>query len=295
LLRRAGRAGAYQPGNMDASSATGFAASVSIPACSTRIRCAGPRPRFAADVVGDPAKQRTTVRVVPPREPPYSRRRSRSRWVRSAPSPSGRSPKPSRTCCTSARTPAFSAPRAAYSFASTALLWVAWCWESRPVRDLAAARPLDQPEPEKGGLVAAGIDHVANRNHGQRRARAIAGCGEADRADPGTISPHVRHSSRRPRRHRPRWRSPELAAGYWGSLAATVASGPQGAIYTRDLSRRAKRDPVAIPRNASGPRQRAPEVVCAFGWRGLDGDAPTLAYFSVSLAMNLARSPGLGC
>jgi hypothetical protein len=25
-----------------------------------------------------------------------------------------------------------------------------------------------------------------------------------------------------------RWRSPELAAGYWGSSAATVALGPQG-------------------------------------------------------------------
>jgi hypothetical protein len=43
--RRAGGAGACRPGNMHAWSATGSAASVSIPACSAPIRCAGPRPR----------------------------------------------------------------------------------------------------------------------------------------------------------------------------------------------------------------------------------------------------------
>jgi hypothetical protein len=31
-----------------------------------------------------------------------------------------------------------------------------------------------------------------------------------------------------------RCRSPELAAGYWGSPAAAVASGPQGATYAPD-------------------------------------------------------------
>ena len=46
-----------------------------------------------------------------------------------------------------------------------------------------------------------------------------------------------------------RWRSPELAAGYWGSPAATVAPGPHGATYAR-----------APPRGAMtpGPQQRAP-------------------------------------
>jgi hypothetical protein len=44
-----------------------------------------------------------------------------------------------------------------------------------------------------------------------------------------------------------RWRSPELAAGCWGSSAATVASGPQGATYAPDCR-------GAI---TPGPRQRA--------------------------------------
>jgi hypothetical protein len=45
-----------------------------------------------------------------------------------------------------------------------------------------------------------------------------------------------------------RWRSPELAAGYWGGPAATVASGPQGQSMPRTAA-------VAI---TLGPRQRAP-------------------------------------
>jgi len=45
FLFAAPRRGAYRPGNMHALSATGFAPSVSIPACSGPIRCAGPRPR----------------------------------------------------------------------------------------------------------------------------------------------------------------------------------------------------------------------------------------------------------
>jgi hypothetical protein len=31
----------------------------------------------------------------------------------------------------------------------------------------------------------------------------------------------------------PRWRSPDMAAGYWGSSAATVALGPQEATMPR--------------------------------------------------------------
>ena len=44
-LLRAGRATVYRPVNMHVLLATGFAPSVSIPACSGPIRCAGPRPR----------------------------------------------------------------------------------------------------------------------------------------------------------------------------------------------------------------------------------------------------------
>jgi hypothetical protein len=43
--RRAGLATAYQPGNMRVSSEIGYAASVSIPACTAPIHCAEPRPR----------------------------------------------------------------------------------------------------------------------------------------------------------------------------------------------------------------------------------------------------------
>jgi hypothetical protein len=47
-----------------------------------------------------------------------------------------------------------------------------------------------------------------------------------------------------------RWRSPELAAGCWGSSAATVASGPQGATYAPD--RRAGQFPQ--DRGTEGPQ-----------------------------------------
>jgi hypothetical protein len=47
----------------------------------------------------------------------------------------------------------------------------------------------------------------------------------------------------------PRWRSPELAAGCWGSSAAAVAPGSQGAAYARISA------PQAI---TPGPRKRAP-------------------------------------
>jgi hypothetical protein len=47
-----------------------------------------------------------------------------------------------------------------------------------------------------------------------------------------------------------RWRSPELAAAYWGGPAATVASGPQGATYAPD--RRAGQFPQ--DRGTEGPQ-----------------------------------------
>jgi hypothetical protein len=52
----------------------------------------------------------------------------------------------------------------------------------------------------------------------------------------------------------PRWRSPELAAGCWGSSAAAVAPGPQGdkGQPTRRIS--------ALGAIAPGPRQRAAPV-----------------------------------
>jgi len=51
----------------------------------------------------------------------------------------------------------------------------------------------------------------------------------------------------------PRWRSPKLAAGHWGSPAATVAPGPQGATYAPDCRG------GNYPRTAAeGPRLRWP-------------------------------------
>jgi hypothetical protein len=50
-----------------------------------------------------------------------------------------------------------------------------------------------------------------------------------------------------------RWRSPELAAGYWGSPAATVASWPQGATYAQDPR-------TAAEAPGSGGRTDGPEA-----------------------------------
>jgi hypothetical protein len=74
-----------------------------------------------------------------------------------------------------------------------------------------------------------------------------------------------------------RWRSPALAAAYWGSPAATVAPGPQGATYAQDpetpQGRRRRARPVA-PR-ADGLRTRPGAWALAAG--AVEGSAVILA------------------
>jgi hypothetical protein len=94
----------------------------------------------------------------------------------------------------------------------------------------------------------------------------------------------------------PRWRSLRVAAGYWGSPAVTVASGPQEATYGLPRGGNYPRTPAEGPR-LRWPHRRAPhearrEMAARCGGVGRDPGARVVAHRLAPRTPDLNTLPG---